>query len=84
MKWGDGTGRIKDNSKVLAWCCSLTTDGRVGGGEGKKKIESLRDQRFADHTLRTAGVGDVENNKSEILKKAGGNEVESMHRRVEH
>lgn len=55
----------------------------VGGAGGKNGIESLRDQS-ADRTLRNAGVGDVENNKSEILKKARGNEVERTHRRVEH
>lgn len=51
---------------------------------GKNKIMSLRDQRFADHTLRTAAEGSIGNNSSIVLKKAKENEVENTSRGLGH
>lgn len=46
----------------------------------ENRIASFRDQRFADHTLRTADVGNIGNNRSIVLKKAKENEVENTSR----
>lgn len=51
---------------------------------GKNRIASLRGQRFADHILRTADVGNIGNNRSIVLKKAKEDEVENTSRGLGH